>query len=68
MSERLVHAIGLGVFKLPCGCVIQRLSNQTEEVLKQCDCCATEFNDRHAAAADSAQVRADLTPTCGTCE
>lgn len=46
-----------GVFKQPCGCVIQRLSQNIERVYKLCDCCAKEFNDRHASAAERKHER-----------
>jgi hypothetical protein len=30
---------------LPCGCVIQRLSDNIEQVLKMCDCCRKDFSE-----------------------
>lgn len=32
-------------YKLPCGCIVERTSENIELVIKQCDCCAKEFNE-----------------------
>lgn len=48
-------------YRLPCGCVIVHESKNTERVLKQCDCCAKDWNDRHeASAAERAEARAQV--------
>lgn len=40
-----------GAYRQPCGCVIQRMSENVERVFKLRDCCAKEFNERHEASA-----------------
>ena len=51
----------MSTYKLPCGCIVQRESEGVERVLKQCDCCAAEFNERHeVSAAERAEARANL--------
>ena len=48
-------------YKLPCGCVIAYVSENVERILKQCDCCAAEFNERHSDdVARHAAARAEL--------
>jgi len=48
-------------YKLPCGCIVQRMSENIERVIQQCACCAAEFNERHSAsAAERAEARANL--------
>lgn len=50
-----------GAYRQPCGCVIQRMSENVERVFKLCDCCAKEFNERHeASAAERAESRAKV--------
>lgn len=51
----------MSTYKLPCGCVIQRETSTVERVVKLCDCCSAEFNERHqASAAERAADRSDL--------
>lgn len=47
--------------KLGCGCLVTRLSENIERVIKLCDECAKLFNERHAASvAERAEARAKL--------
>jgi hypothetical protein len=38
-------------YKLPCGCVVERKSENVERVIRQCKSCAADFNERHEASA-----------------
>jgi hypothetical protein len=50
-----------GTYMLPCGCIVNRESEGIERVLKQCDCCAAEWNERQAAsAAERGETREKL--------
>ena len=47
--------------KLPCGCIVKRVSENIERVVNLCDQCQTEFNERHqASVAERAETRAKL--------
>lgn len=49
------------IVHLPCGCTVQRVSENVERVFRMCDGCAQGFNERHvAAAAHAAESRAKL--------
>lgn len=51
----------MSTYKLPCGCIVQRQSENVERVIQQCACCAAEFNERHeASATERAEARANL--------
>ena len=43
-------------YTLPCGCVVRRESANVERIFKQCEPCAAEFNERHAASVRERRV------------
>lgn len=46
------------IYRLPCGCQIQRIKENVERIHRLCDCCAKEFNERHdASAAERKEAR-----------
>jgi hypothetical protein len=44
-----------------CACIIRRVSENIERIVKMCDDCAKLFNERHAASvAERGEARAKL--------
>ena len=49
----------MSAFALPCGCVVQILTDNVQRVFKLCDCCAKDFNDPIPVSRDACRSECD---------